>query len=168
MLAMVKGYGEAAEFVSLVKDGGWASFPDGSMSSPAQAGLRHGDFEIMEIDDPDETPSGGILISSRVEMIGGVPTWVKRFDFPKQGFPTLSSRQFWLAAHDVGVSKDGLFKHIEEEYGEDKKEEAGRIILEISESSTFERDYPLVSELAEMTGISESELDALWLWAASI
>lgn len=79
--------------------------------------------------------------------------------------PSLSARQFWLAAYDAGVTKESLSSAIASIYS---VEEAGRIDLEISVTTQFSRDYPLVSELCELSGISEVELDALWLWASTI
>lgn len=77
----------------------------------------------------------------------------------------LSARQFWLAAYDVGVTREILFEHARSSF---PAEEAGRMILEIEVATQFSRSYPLVDELADLVGLSSQELDALWRWASTI
>lgn len=79
--------------------------------------------------------------------------------------PVLSSRQFWLAAADIGITKQSLLDSVAENY---TGMEAEMLSIEIRESTSFERDYPLVDELADIKGISREELDALWNWASGI
>lgn len=83
----------------------------------------------------------------------------------RAAIPALTSRQFWLAALEIGVTKESLLESINEEYS---GAERAALAIEVNESASFSRDYPLVSELAEMKGISESELDDLWQWASLI
>lgn len=83
----------------------------------------------------------------------------------RAAIPALTSRQFWLAALEIGVTKESLLQSIQAEYG---GAEAAALAIEVNESASFSRHYPLVSELAEMKGIPENELDDLWLWASNI
>lgn len=80
-------------------------------------------------------------------------------------FPILTHRQFWLAAWDIGITKQSVTAKVLSSYPE---EERDRIAMEVELTTTFSRNHPLVDELCVMSGLSPVELDALWEWASAI
>jgi hypothetical protein len=87
----------------------------------------------------------------------------RTFGLSDGSLPELTSRQFWLAALEVGITKDGLISLLHDSYDGNELE---YLTTEIRESTSFRRDYPLISEIAILAGINEIQLDALWLRAA--
>lgn len=79
--------------------------------------------------------------------------------------PSLTSRQFWLAALEVGETKASISAYVRGNY---PAQDAGRAAIEVESSTSFERDHYLVGDLAGMKGIGSAELDALWLWASAL
>lgn len=73
--------------------------------------------------------------------------------------PELSSRQFWLAAYSVGVTKDDVIALCDGEQ---------TLLIVVKESSVFVRSNPDIILLSEMMNITPEELDSLWLWAAGV
>lgn len=167
MLAIVKTNkkGEAVSIFGTAVEGGWANLPDGSMISPAEVGVSGDGYKILKIAD-SEIPEGQLPTGERsVQIVDGVPTWVQSTVAIPQYFPTLTHRQFWLTAWDVGITKESLRAKILSTYPE---EERGRAALEVELATSFERNHSLVDELCVASGITPSELDSLWLWAYSI
>lgn len=168
MLAVLrtKDDGSAEEVFGIVNEGGWATLPDGSSVSPATDGLSGDGYGIRKIEEADKVPEGFYPTGERkVVLEGGSPKWVDVYAEQKPYFYDLSSRQFWLAAKQAGVTKEDL---IAKAYTKYSKEEAELIELEINTTIYFKRDYPLVADLASAMSLSEVELDHLWTWAASI
>lgn len=85
-------------------------------------------------------------------------------DFLKPKLPDLTSRQFWLAALEIGITKKTLLDDVAKNY---EGAEAEYLSIEIRESSTFNRNHPLIEELAEINGLQSYQIDDLWLRAAS-
>lgn len=83
----------------------------------------------------------------------------------RAAIPDLSSRQFWLTALELGVTKAGLLEKAREDYEGDDLE---NMLILIGESSTFSRHNPVVESLSAELGIPADNLDALWTWAATI
>lgn len=79
--------------------------------------------------------------------------------------PPLTSRQFWLTALEMGVTKSSLVEQVRTHFNGD---EAEAMIIEVESATSFSRDYPLVQEMAEMSGIEPYQLDAMWMRAASL
>ena len=88
--------------------------------------------------------------------------WVESFpdaQTPEQlrtQMPTLSSRQFWLAAHTLGITEDMLIAATED----------AEIIIEIRKTTEFYRTFDSVIMLAPLMGITPEQLDDVWMWAA--
>lgn len=72
-------------------------------------------------------------------------------------FPNLSSRQFWLAANEINITKDDVISAC----GEDEE-----LVIIVKETTNFVRSDSVIDELAEILNIPVSQLDDLWLWAA--
>ncbi|MCF1436964.1 hypothetical protein GOZ97_00075 [Agrobacterium vitis] len=77
--------------------------------------------------------------------------------------PTLTPRQFWLAASRIDVSKADVLALVD---AVDDKQAAADLRIEITEAVSFERSNPAIDELAVLLGISGEQLDSLWVWAA--
>lgn len=90
--------------------------------------------------------------------------WVESFpdaQTPEQlrtQMPTLSSRQFWLAAHTLGITEDMLIAATED----------AEIIIEIRKTTEFYRTFDSVIMLAPLMGITPEQLDDVWMWAAGV
>ncbi|MCF1448594.1 hypothetical protein FS815_17400 [Agrobacterium vitis] len=77
--------------------------------------------------------------------------------------PTLTPRQFWLAASRIDVSKADVLALVD---AMDDKQAAADLRIEITEAVSFGRSNPAIDELAVLLGISGEQLDSLWVWAA--
>jgi len=77
-------------------------------------------------------------------------------------FP-LSRLTFWLAAAHIGVTKAGIRAHIDA-----MPEGVGKYqaLVYLEEAQVYRREDPLLIQMAAAEGITETELDALWSWAA--
>lgn len=73
--------------------------------------------------------------------------------------PALSSRQFWLAIDDAGLTAvvNGLVST-----------QPNRVQIEIAHATEFRRDYPLLIAMAEACGKSSADLDAIFISGASL
>lgn len=74
----------------------------------------------------------------------------------------LARLTFWLAAAEIGVYKPLVRANIEAMPDGPAKYEA---IVWFEEATVYRRNDPLLIQLAAAEGISEPQLDALWLWA---
>ncbi|MBB4007817.1 hypothetical protein [Allorhizobium taibaishanense] len=81
----------------------------------------------------------------------------------KPVMPTLTPRQFWLAASRIDVSKTDVLALVD---AMDDKQAAADLRIEVTESVSFERSNPAVDDIATLLGISGEQLDSLWLWAS--
>lgn len=95
--------------------------------------------EVIEIERPVKTPEQ-IVQENRENM------------------PSLTARQFWLAAHTLGISEEMLCQATDDP----------EILIEIKKSTNFYRLYDSVVMLADLMGITPEQLDDLWLWAANV
>jgi hypothetical protein len=82
--------------------------------------------------------------------------------------PALTSRQFWMAAANIGTSgtdKDVIIAAIKAEMADsvDRK----MMIAEL-ESSTFERVNPTIVKVLALMQIPAEQVDDLWVWAAGL
>lgn len=73
--------------------------------------------------------------------------------------PTLTRRQFWLAAHDLGVTKTMVLAFTADNLP---------LQIEVEESTEFHRTYEAVTILAPLLGITPEQLDDVWMWAANV
>lgn len=79
--------------------------------------------------------------------------------------PSLSRRQLLLALLSIGVTADMVAAEIEAIA--DPIERAAAMI-EWTAASSYERDHPLVVDLAAAFGLPAGQVDDLWTWAASL
>ena len=79
-------------------------------------------------------------------------------------YPTLTSRQFWLAAFSIGITKQSLIDAINQSNETDKE----WLIIELSESTSFERTNPAIEVFSSLVGVPDEQLDTLWNWAANL
>lgn len=75
----------------------------------------------------------------------------------RESMPQLTSRQFWLAAFSVGITKQDIL----DACGDDEQ-----LKVIVTESTNFFRLDDSVVLLSPLLGVSEEELDDLWMWAA--
>ncbi|OCP21880.1 hypothetical protein BC361_25260 [Ensifer sp. LC54] len=80
--------------------------------------------------------------------------------------PSLSSRQFWLAALEIGITKAIVQDKIRS-LGMAPLDEA-RMITELIEATTFERTNPFLAELTGLFSLPPADLDILWTWASAL
>lgn len=90
---------------------------------------------------------------------------IPSFESPPLPMPELTSRQFWLAALEAGVTKEGLINDVNSAFS---GSDLDYYLIEITESTSFSRLNPMVDILASMNGFSSSQIDDLWRRAASI
>lgn len=110
-------------------------------------------------------PEGGIQVPSA--PLHASQRWVNgAWTAPPKFFPTLTSRQFWLAAANIGITKTSVSATIDTLALTDIEKELMKI--EMMESTSFERDHPDIASLAVALGIPPEQLDDLWLWGASL
>ena len=79
--------------------------------------------------------------------------------------PALTSRQFWMATANIDIDKDVIVSTIKAAMPDsvDRK----MMIAEL-EASKFERTNPTVIDLMELLDIPAEQVDALWVWAATL
>ena len=81
-------------------------------------------------------------------------------------FPTVTSRQLWLAAYrTMALKKDDVIAMTATMEDEEAAEE---LRIEIYEARTYERDHPAMDDLAALVGLPVEQFNALWRWAATL
>ena len=90
---------------------------------------------------------------------------------PAQTFPSLTARQFWQAALMIGVKEEDLVSGIADEkspfYIADK-EDRESVLIDITKSTTFSHDFPLLEKMAAVANMPKEQFDTLWQWAANM
>lgn len=90
---------------------------------------------------------------------------------PAPIFSPLSARQFWQAALVIGVKEEDLVTGIADEkspfYVADN-EERESVLIDITKSTTFSHDFPLLEKMATVANMPKEQFDTLWQWAAKI
>jgi hypothetical protein len=84
---------------------------------------------------------------------------------PAIAFPTISRRQLRLGLLSIGVTADDVEAEIATIA--DAQERAAALI-EWQDASAYERDHPLIAQVADALGLPAEQVDDLWLWAAGI
>lgn len=80
--------------------------------------------------------------------------------------PSLTSRQFWMAAASINLSKTDIVAKVEA--GMEDSVDRKVLIAEITESTTFIRTNPSVTDVMAFVGIPDDQLDTLWTWATGL
>lgn len=85
-------------------------------------------------------------------------------------FPTLTPRQLWLAARQISITKDQVLAIIDAmpETTPEEIDDKQVARIEIMEAPSYKRDHPLVAMLSGLVGLTATELDDLWVWAAGL
>ncbi|OWZ90484.1 hypothetical protein B9J07_28270 [Sinorhizobium sp. LM21] len=97
---------------------------------------------------------------------GDVAPYVPPEDELEAAMPALSSRQFWLAALEIGITKTIVQDKIRS-LGLAPLDEA-RMITQLVEATNFERTSQFLVELTSLFNILPNELDVLWTWASAL
>ena len=79
---------------------------------------------------------------------------------------SLTSRRFWLAALEIGITKESLSVTID---GMNLPTlDAQRMKTELMEATEFERDNPVLIALVAYLNIPQAQFDTLWRWAMDL
>ena len=136
---------------------------------------------ISMTDDPEQSQIAGYDIIGIDDNYGetfgqGGSVYSKLWDgekiiAPTPIFPPLSARQFWQAALVIGVKEEDLVTGIADEkspfYIADK-EERESVLIDITKSTTFSHDFPLLEKMAAVANMPKEQFDTLWQWAANM
>lgn len=79
--------------------------------------------------------------------------------------PALTRRQLRLGLLSIGLTNDEIEAHIAAI--EDPTERAAALI-EWQDASSYERNHPVLVEVATALGLPPEQVDALWLWASGL
>ncbi len=90
---------------------------------------------------------------------------IKSIEEIRAAMPPLTSRQFWLAANAIGISKSAVLAQIDTITD---AAERGALRIEAAETASFTRTHPAVDELAGAMGITPTQLDDLWNWGVAL
>jgi hypothetical protein len=115
--------------------------------------------------EPDDVePLGGELHA--LALAGTVAPFVPfTTEQLRANYPTITPRQFWIAAASIGIAKSDVLAAID--LIEDVPERL-RMQIEVLEATVYERTNPYIDDLATILGVSGTELDALWMWATEV
>lgn len=153
-------------FIRSIVSGSNLNLDNGTFVSPALKDWVFGDYSLHDIHEADLVPDGKQIVSTEVQNIGGSWKYVHVLadiipPTPEERralMPTLSSRQFWLAANTLGITEDMLLAATDD----------AEIIIEIRKTTEFHRTYDSVVMLAPLMGITAEQLDDVWLWATVV
>ena len=122
---------------------------------------------------PDNPPQGYVEVPDFVQP--GYTFDGENYRPPELASPAdplslpLDRLTFWLVAAGAGVSKWAVRDHIEvmpEETADDKLQKYAAIAW-FEEAKQYRRYDPVLVALAGAVGLTEDELDALWIYAIS-
>ena len=134
---------------------------------------------ISMTDDPEQSQIAGYELIGVDDNYGetfgqGGSVYGKLWDgekivAPAQTFPSLTARQFWQAALMIGVKEEDLVNGVADEkspfYVADEKERES-VLIDITKSTTFSHDFPLLEKMAAVANMPKEKFDTLWRWAA--
>ena len=90
---------------------------------------------------------------------------------PAPTFPSLTARQFWQAALEIGVKEEDLVNGVADEkspfYVADEKERES-VLIDITKATSFSHDFPLLEKMVEVAKMPKEQFDTLWQWAAKM
>ncbi len=111
---------------------------------------------------PDDMSNRHRRMIAEWEAAGNtIPAYVP----PAPVLPPLTPRQLWIAALQAGVTKASVLEAIE---AVEDPEEREYMRIEINEANAYSRHHPAVEKLAQMMAMPNSQIDALWVWAATL
>lgn len=115
--------------------------------------------------DPDDVEEHTRALYAQALEEGDIAPFVPpTIEHIRYNMPPLTSRQFWVAAASIGVTKDSIIALIDasEEFTLPEKE---GLKIEVRETTNFYRLNDLVTDLSFLMGVPAEQLDMLWMWA---
>jgi len=101
-------------------------------------------------------------IAEEWEALGNViPPYVT----PLAPIGALTKRQARLGLLSIGITTEDVEAHIASIADPIDRATA---LIEWQDATTYERDHPLVTDLATAFDLPSAQVDALWIWAAGI
>jgi hypothetical protein len=110
----------------------------------------------------DDVEENGRLLFEAAR--GATTPWVEPEPGPQE-FPALTAKKFWKAAALMGVTEETVLALVNQI--EDPVERL-TLSVDIRRSETFWRTDPLIAYFAPLVGLSDTEIDTMWLWAADL
>jgi hypothetical protein len=107
---------------------------------------------------PDDPHNSYRQMIAEWEAAGNV---IPSYEPPPASIPPLPRLAFWLAAAEIGVTKAGIRAHID---AMPEGVEKFQALAYLEEAQVYRREDPLLIQMAAVEGITEPELDALWIW----
>lgn len=104
-------------------------------------------------------PQGKFVASYTLGDLSGTPIKMDVYEDIPIVFPELTSRQLWRALA-ILEEDDAVEAAIEALPRADRRE--------AQNATKFERDHPLIISLAPLMDLTDSQLDDVWLWAATL
>lgn len=132
------------EVMRQVKSGSTLNY-DGFYTSPAEAGKK----EVL--------PSGDVFELVLAPVVPEPEPEPQTLEELRAQMPPLTSRQIWLGAHSLGMSKADVKANTDDP----------EILIEIEEATEFHRTYESVVMMSSIMGITPEQLDDVWMWWAS-
>ncbi|MCT7668158.1 hypothetical protein [Shinella kummerowiae] len=111
---------------------------------------------------PDTMANRHRALIAEWEASGNV---IPPFVSPPPPIGTLTRRQARLGLLSIGITVEDVEAHIAAIA--DPADRAAALI-EWQDATAYERDHPLVADLAAAFALPAAQVDALWLWAADI
>lgn len=81
------------------------------------------------------------------------------------GFPTLTRKQLRNGLLSIGVTSADAETQIGTIADPIEREAA---MIDWQDTQAYERDNPLVNQIGASMGLPEAQIDALWLWSATV
>ena len=144
-----------------VAPGGWFNLPNGDRASPAQEGWTDGTCRLATIRPADEVPEGKRVVSTSVELVEGVPTYVHVLeDIPPPPIPDrVTARQLKLPllASDMLADVEAWVAG-----------QSRAVQIAYANSGTFARSEPMMQAGFAALGFTEQQGDAFFEAAAAL
>lgn len=162
MLALIKN----GVFIRQLSENSRLDLPNGTVIMAAQNDCQIYDYSLHSIKDADHVPEHQQIIGSSVEYIDGQWQLINQLadivlptpEELREQMPPLSRRQFWLGAHSLGVAKADVMAYAANDPA---------LLIEVEESTEFQRNYGAVTLLSPFLGITDDQLDDVWMWFAA-
>lgn len=77
----------------------------------------------------------------------------------RRTMPQLTRRQLLLTLYSIGVTEEAVTSRLADD---------PEGLIEWKHATAFERLHPLIPLLGSILGIPEEQIDALWVWGASV
>lgn len=123
----------------------------------------------------DPVPDGKIIVSTHIEEIEGIPTFVNELaDAPEpepEPLANLKPYQFWTVMRATGHEDDlrNWVSSLNDEQNPNYDPVAWAYASSVIDYSLeYRRDHPLVESARQVMGVTVSELDDLWAYAATL